>query len=103
LPREARARGRSRPAPSSKREPVDASILDADGRALFDRLKAHRAGVAKDRGIPAYVIAHDRTLVAIAAARPRSTNELLAVHGMGPARAEQYGEGFLRVITGEPN
>jgi ATP-dependent DNA helicase RecQ len=102
LPAEPRVRGpRSSRAPSSKREPVDVAILDPEGRALFERLRAHRAGVAKDRGLPAYVIAHDRTLVAMAAARPRSTTELLAVHGMGPARAEQYGEGFLRVITGQ--
>jgi hypothetical protein len=30
--------------------------------------------------------------------RPKTTDQLLMLHGMGPARAEQYGDGFLRVL-----
>ena len=48
----------------------------------------------------AYVVAFDRTLVEMAMVRPRTTHELLAIHGMGPSRAERYGEGFLRVLAG---
>ena len=54
--------------------------------------------VARARGMPAYIIAHDRTLLAMAAQRPRSHAELLDVPGMGPARVEQYGDGFLQVL-----
>jgi ATP-dependent DNA helicase RecQ len=49
--------------------------------------------------VPAYVVALDRTLVEMAQVRPKTTDQLLMLHGMGPARAEQYGEGFLRVLA----
>ncbi len=95
LPAESRAtRSRSR-SPSSPRE---AGALDPAAAPMFERLRAHRAEVARKRGVPAYVVALDRTLVEMATARPCTPDQLLAIHGMGPARAEQYGEGFLRVL-----
>ncbi len=76
----------------------EAPVLDPSIQPIFDKLRAHRAEVAKQRGVPAYVVALDRTLVEMAQVRPRTTDQLLMLHGMGPARAEQYGEGFLRAL-----
>ncbi len=88
-------------APRRGPRPVgDDALLDPTARALFERLRVHRADVARARGVPAYVIALDKTLVQMARDRPTSTAALLGVHGMGPARAEQYGEGFLRILCG---
>ena len=56
--------------------------------------------MAKARGVPAYVVALDRTLIEMAARAPRSRAELLEVFGMGPARVEAYGDGFLDVLRG---
>ena len=99
LPAEPRAPSRrSRSSSSSSRE---APVLDATAQPIFDMLRAHRAEVARSRGVPAYVVALDRTLVEMAQARPRTTDQLLMIHGMGPARAEQYGEGFLRVLSAD--
>jgi ATP-dependent DNA helicase RecQ len=95
LPAERNASSRSRPK-SAGREPPPS--LEAPALALFERLRAHRAEIARARGVPAYVVALDRTLVEMARERPGSAGELLAIHGMGPARAELYGEGFLGVI-----
>ncbi|HEY8090188.1 MAG TPA: HRDC domain-containing protein, partial [Polyangiaceae bacterium] len=72
--------------------------LDHGTRDRFERLRAHRAQVAKAKGVPAYVVAMDRTLIEMASRTPRSHAELLAVYGMGPARIEQYGDGFLEVL-----
>jgi len=72
--------------------------LDGPARDRFERLRAHRAQVARARGVPAYVVAMDRTLVEMASRTPRSHAELLDVFGMGPARVEQYGDGFLDVL-----
>ena len=75
--------------------------LDERGRVVFERLRAYRAQVARTRGVPAYVIAHDRTLVEMATRLPRSPAELLEVPGMGPARVEQYGDGFLLALRAQ--
>jgi ATP-dependent DNA helicase RecQ len=72
--------------------------VDASTRERFERLRAHRAQVAKARGVPAYVVALDRTLLEMAMRAPRSHAELLDVFGMGPARVEAYGDGFLEVL-----
>jgi len=72
--------------------------LSGHDRQIFEGLRAHRASVAKSRGVPAYVVALDRTLIELTLRKPKNASELLHVFGMGPARAEQYGEGFLRVL-----
>lgn len=94
-PKSKRRSGESSRGPKSTRE---APQLDPQAQPVFELLRAHRAEVARAKGVPAYVIAHDRTLVEMAMVRPRSTDQLLMIHGMGPGRAEQYGEGFLRVL-----
>ena len=58
-----------------------------------------RAEIAKESQMPAYVVAHDRTLVDMARKKPRTREALLSVHGMGPSRVEHYGERFLSVLA----
>ncbi len=72
--------------------------LDAEAQALFERLRAHRLEVAKAEEVPPYVVASDRTLREVALLRPRDLAELQQAHGIGPAKAERYGEGLLEVI-----
>jgi len=79
---------------------VDAAELDSAGQALFDALRAHRLNLARTEGLAAYLIASDRTLRDIAAQRPKTATELLRVHGIGPAKADKYGAGFLEVVSG---
>lgn len=88
-----RARGTPTAPPPAGAEP----FVQADPD-LLERLKAHRLEVARTRGYPAYVIAFDRSLQEIAARRPTSRAELLAIPGFGPARVDAYGEGFLKVV-----
>ena len=66
---------------------------------LFVRLRDHRAEVARKRQLPAYVVAHDRTLVELVRKCPRTLGELVGIHGFGPSRIDQYGAGFLAVIN----
>jgi ATP-dependent DNA helicase RecQ len=99
-----RSRAR-RGGPSVRPQPRDAppglDALDGAARERFERLRAHRAGVARSRGIPAYIVAHDRTLIEMARRIPRSHAELREVFGMGPARIELYGDGFLEALLGD--
>jgi ATP-dependent DNA helicase RecQ len=65
---------------------------------LLSRLKGWRTDEARRRSVPPYVIFHDRTLAAIAAARPAVADELARVKGVGPAKLAAYGEELLRLI-----
>jgi DNA topoisomerase-3 len=65
---------------------------------LVARLRAWRLAEARRRRVPAFRIFGDRTLLALAAARPASEAALLAVPGLGPKLVERYGEAILRVL-----
>jgi ATP-dependent DNA helicase RecQ len=65
---------------------------------LFAALKAWRAGVARQRGVPAYVVLHDATLDGLAAAKPRTLDELRGIPGIGDKKLEHYGAELLAVI-----
>ncbi|MGH9178998.1 MAG: HRDC domain-containing protein, partial [Acidimicrobiales bacterium] len=71
---------------------------DADP-AVWEALKAWRAAAAQASGVPAYVIFHDATLAAVAEARPSSTEELLALPGLGPVKAARYGDTLLGLVA----
>lgn len=74
--------------------------LDGDDEALFEALRQWRADLARERGVPPYVVFNDRTLRGIARARPTSDDALLAVSGVGPAKLEQYGADVLGLVAG---
>ena len=76
-----------------------ASAASDDGRALFEILRAERRVIADAEGVPAYVVLPDRTLWELVATMPSDTSELLAVNGIGPVKAEKYGEQFLALIA----
>ncbi len=66
---------------------------------LGERVRAWRTERAREDGVPAYVVAHDQTLAAIAEARPQSLPALRRVRGMGPAKVEKYGVEILDLLT----
>jgi ATP-dependent DNA helicase RecQ len=72
--------------------------LDAPGTERFSALKAWRAEVAKEHGLPAYVIFHDATLAEMARSQPASLDELAQISGVGAKKLEAYGREILRVL-----
>ena len=80
-------------------EPVD---LPPEAVGLFEQLRAWRAGVAKEQGVPAYVIFHDATLREIAATRPSSLAELGNVSGVGETKLARYGQQVLDAVRPGP-
>ena len=62
-------------------------------------LRAWRAGEAKSRGVPAYVVFHDSTLREIAARRPRTTDELAGISGVGAVKLATYGDAVVAVVA----
>ncbi|MCW2906324.1 MAG: recQ [Actinomycetia bacterium] len=74
--------------------------LPSEAAPLFEKLRAWRAGAAKEQGVPAYVIFHDATLRQIATQAPSSLTGLSAVSGVGEAKLARYGQQVLDVLGG---
>jgi ATP-dependent DNA helicase RecQ len=76
-----------------------AANLSQDALVRYINLKAWRAEVAKEHNLPAYVIFHDATLAAIAAASPQSLEDLQGISGLGVKKLEAYGQDVLRICS----
>ena len=81
---------RSRRAASADANPAD--------NPLFEALRERRRELAKDGGVPPYVIFHDSVLRDMAAQRPDSREKLAMLSGIGARKLEAYGDAFLAVI-----
>ena len=66
---------------------------------LLKALQLWRRERAKQHGVPAYVVAHDATLSAIADAKPDSIAALRRIKGMGPVKLDQYGAEILAIVA----
>ncbi|MFJ6795414.1 DNA helicase RecQ [Streptomyces sp. NPDC091268] len=78
------------------RVPVD---LPAEAEPVFLALRAWRAGVAREQGVPAYVVFHDATLREIATRLPATAAELGTIGGVGEAKLTKYAEGVLETLA----
>jgi ATP-dependent DNA helicase RecQ len=76
-----------------------AANLSQDALVRYINLKAWRAEVAKEHNLPAYVIFHDATLAAIAAASPQNLEDLHGISGLGAKKLEAYGQDVLRICS----
>ena len=90
-----RSSGRSR----QRRAAAPEQLADAADRDLFEALRAWRTGVAKEQGVPAYVVFADATLRALATSRPASLDALDGITGIGAKKRETYGEAVVDVIA----
>jgi ATP-dependent DNA helicase RecQ len=86
-------------APRKKPRGVAAEIPDQD-KDLWEALRECRRALAAELGLPPYVIFHDASLRDMVAQRPADREALLAVHGVGQAKLERYGDRFLAVLRG---
>jgi ATP-dependent DNA helicase RecQ len=93
-----------RPVESAKRalraqSAAGADLSEAD-QTLYKKLKALRLIIAKDQNLPPYVIFHDRTLIEMAVAKPRTLEDMAHINGVGQSKLERYGQSFLSVMSG---
>jgi ATP-dependent DNA helicase RecQ len=82
----------------TRRRGEPAAIPDGASESVLSALKALRTDLAHRQHQPAYVIFPDRTLIEMAARRPRSLEDLASIHGVGIAKLQKYGGAFLAVI-----
>ncbi len=76
-----------------------AAELPPEAEPVFERLRAWRTSVAKELGMPPYVIFHDATLRLIAASPPSTLNELRQINGVGDTKLDKYGQAILDVLA----
>ena len=72
--------------------------LSPEARPLFEQLRRWRSDTAREQGVPAYVILHDKSLRELAEVRPTSRGMLATISGLGSAKIEHYGEELLSLI-----
>ncbi|MBL7180894.1 MAG: DNA helicase RecQ [Pseudomonadota bacterium] len=73
-------------------------FVDQASTDLWEKLRALRLKLAKEQGLPPYIIFHDRTLQELVAYLPRSLKEMSRISGIGERKLELYGEKFLGLI-----
>jgi ATP-dependent DNA helicase RecQ len=91
-----------RPDPSrgSRKSKAETEGWEGVDRDLFERLRALRLQVARQRGVPPYVIFHDTTLRELARQKPTTLDALRHVYGVGVRKAEDLGPAVLDVLAG---
>ncbi len=78
---------------------VSFAQLSERDRELFELLRGWRVDLAKQKGVPPYVIFHDKTLAEIATERPADKSALRLITGVGEKKVERYGEDIARIVA----
>ncbi|MBS0587761.1 MAG: DNA helicase RecQ [Proteobacteria bacterium] len=83
---------------SGNRHHGDVALLDETERYLWEQLRNWRAKMAKEHGVPAYVIFHDATLRELARQCPKTEDELRQVTGIGARKFDKYGGYLIEIL-----
>ncbi|MDD5058697.1 MAG: RecQ family ATP-dependent DNA helicase [Sideroxydans sp.] len=79
------------------------AFAGANEEPLWQALKAKRTELAREQGVPPYVIFHDSTLLEILNRKPQTLHEMGQISGVGQAKLAKYGDEFLRVVEDVAN
>jgi ATP-dependent DNA helicase RecQ len=77
----------------------DRDDLSSDAQSLWEALRALRLQLAREQGVPPYVIFHDSTLLHMATERPSTLEAMRGITGVGESKLDKYGQAFLDVVT----
>jgi ATP-dependent DNA helicase RecQ len=83
-----------------RRSRAEAESWEGVDRALFERLRMLRLHIARERGVPPYVVFHDTTLRELARLKPMTREALRSVYGVGARKAEDLGDAIIEAIVG---
>jgi len=87
-----------RPQPRRRKPKPTEDSWDGVDNEIFEALRELRREMAVERGVPPYVILHDRSLRDLARLRPARPEQLLAVYGIGDKKAAELGPRLLEVV-----
>ncbi|HLY97276.1 MAG TPA: DNA helicase RecQ [Sideroxyarcus sp.] len=79
------------------------AFAGANDDPLWQALKARRMELAREQGVPPYVIFHDSTLLEILNRKPQTLDEMGQISGVGQAKLAKYGDAFLQVVEDVAN
>ena len=74
------------------------ATLDDGQMQLFEAMRELRLQLAKEQGLPPYVIFHDRTLREMATRMPQSERDMLDIDGIGEVKMQRYGKPFMELM-----
>ncbi len=74
-------------------------VLTGAGYRLFERMKQLRLMIAREEGMPPYIVFSDKTLIDMCAKHPETEEEMLQVSGVGENKLRKYGKRFLDEIA----
>jgi len=79
------------------------AFAGANEDPLWQALKAKRSELAREQGVPPYVIFHDSTLLEMLDRKPQTLTEMGQISGLGQSKLSKYGDDFLRVLEDAAN
>lgn len=82
-----------------KKKAKSTDALTGAGYQLFEKLRQLRLVIAKEEGMPPYIIFSDKTLIDMCAKHPENEEEMLGVSGVGENKLHKYGQRFLDEIA----
>ena len=88
----AKAKSRTRNVTESTREIASSDLT------LLQALKDLRLALARERGVPPYVVFHDATLIELAHHKPSTREAFGGIHGVGASKLKRFADAFLEVI-----
>lgn len=81
-----------------QQEKINSSKLTGSDAELYDVLRELRADLAREAGVPPFVIFSNATLADMAEKKPLTTSQFKKVSGVGEIKAAWYGSPFLKRI-----
>ncbi len=85
----------------TRKQQRDLAPMSFEEKLVFERLRAVRTAIAKEREVPPYVVFSDATLRELVKARPATHSAMLEVKGVGHAKLEAFGDTFLAALAQE--
>ncbi len=82
----------------SKQSPRKTLVASIPADDFWQALKTQRTALAREQGVPPYVIFHDRSLLEMYEKKPRNLTEFSEISGVGQSKLARYGEVFLTLI-----
>jgi ATP-dependent DNA helicase RecQ len=95
-------RKQTRSQQTKQKKSAQRSTLRSIDQPLFDALREHRMQLAREAGVPPYVIFHDKTLEEMARVRPQDGEQMRYISGVGESKLNKFGKSFLEIIAAHP-